>query len=335
MSAVVSRATPALAAPARSKAADFFFRKGEPMIWIAGSGLAISLLLIFGLLALVALRGLGFFWPRPLVLLETRDGKRVLGEILSREAIPEAKDGAHRIRVKIANRDLNGLDFRWIDEKEITARETPLNALLLERQEYGNFHGFLKELRRGDEVVGGADAAGLARLRAEQERVRPAFESLRETESKEVGAINAALGRDRLSVRRAELKKSPDLERLKLASAARQSELRRRYESLRERLETQRRELAKVVATFVDAEGKSKTVAVRDIVRIVTPNSLVGREGGRVFSRGFLLDDPRGDTKAGSSPRSSAPSSGSSSRRPSQSRRRRRGLYLRSTQGRS
>jgi len=277
-------------------ARDFFFKKGEPMIWLAGTGLAVSLLLIFGLLTLVAVRGLGFFWPQPLVLIETADGKRVLGEILTREPVPEAKDGGQRIRVKIANRDLNGLDFRWIEEKEIAKRDTPPNALLLERQEYGNFHGFLKELRRGDEAIGGADAAGLARLEAEQARIRPAFEGLREMEKKEVGAINAALERDRLAVRRAEMKKDPDLEKLHAASAARQAELKRRYEDLRERLESQRRELSKVVATFVDANGKSKAVPVRDLVRIVAPNGAsVWTKAGVYLSRlrEFVLDDPR------------------------------------------
>jgi phosphate transport system permease protein len=277
-------------------ARDFFFRKGEPMIWLAGSGLAVSLLLIFGLLALVAVRGLGFFWPRPLVLVETADGTRVLGEILTREPVPDAKDGAHRIRVKIANRDLNGLDFRWIDEKEIVRRDTPANALLLERQEYGNFHGFLQDLRRGDETIGGADAAGLARLETEQARIRPAWEALREAERKEVGAINAALERDRLIVRRAELKKDPGIDKLRVASAARQAELKRRYDDLRDRIESQRRELSKVVATFVDAGGKSKTIPVRDLVRIVSPNAASFWTKTGVYlsrAREFVLDEPR------------------------------------------
>lgn len=277
-------------------ARDFFFRKGEPMIWLAGSGLAAALLLIFGLLALVAVRGLGIFWPRPLVLVETKDGKRVLGEVLAREPVPDAKDGAQRIRVKIGNRDLNGLDFRWIEEKDIAKRETLPNALLLERQEYGNFHGFLEELRRGDETIGGADAAGVARLVAEQARVRPAFVALGETEKKDVGAINAALERDRLSLRRAELNGAPGLERLRAASAAHQSELKRRYEDLRERLEAQRRDLSRLTATVVDADGKSKTVPLRDVVRIVQPNAAsVWTKAGVYLSRlrEFVLDEPR------------------------------------------
>ncbi|HEX5854171.1 MAG TPA: hypothetical protein VFZ57_01010, partial [Thermoanaerobaculia bacterium] len=249
-------AIPAVGAPHRTTLAEFLFRKGEPMIWLAGAGLSVSLLLIFGLLALVAVRGLGFFWPHALVQLETKDGRRVLGEILSREPMPDVKDRVNpptRIRVKIANRDLNGLDFRWIEEIDIVRRDLPPNAILVERQEYGNFHGFLKELRRGEEVLGGADAAGLIRLAEMQKKIRPAFEELRSSEKKDVGTINAALERDRLAVRRAELKNDPDLAKLGAASEAHQAELRRRYEDLRERLEARRRSNAAVNATLIDA----------------------------------------------------------------------------------
>ena len=291
-------AVPATAAPRRTTLAEFLFRKGEPMIWLAGAGLSISLLLIFGLLALVAVRGLGFFWPHALVQIETKDGRKVLGEILSREPMPDAKEKTPpmRIRVKIANRDLNGLDFRWIEEKDIVRTDAPANALVVERQEYGNFHGFLKDIRRGDEVLGGADAAGLARLKELQRKIRPAFEELRETEKKEVGAINAALERDRLALRRAELEKEPGLARHRVANEAHQAELKRRYEEIRERLEARRKENAAVSATLVDAEGKSKTVPVFGMVRIVQPNAeSVAQKIGVYLSRirEFVFDEPR------------------------------------------
>ena len=293
-----SEAIPAQAAPRRTTLGEFLFRKGEPMIWLAGAGLSVSLLLIFGLLALVAVRGLGFFWPHPLVEIQTKDGRKVLGEILSREPMPDAKGEAPpmRIRVKIANRDLNGLDFRWIEEKDIVRTEVPANALLVERQEYGNFHGFLKDLRRGDEVLGGADAAGLVRLKEMQKSLRPAFEELRETEKTEVGAINAALERDRLALRRAELRKDADLATRRVANDAHQTELKRRYESVRERIEARRRENAAVSATLVDAEGKSKTVPVNGIVRIVQPNAASFPEKIGVYLsriREFVFDEPR------------------------------------------
>lgn len=277
-------------------ARTFLFKKGEPMIWLAGAGLAVSLILIAGLLVLVAARGLGSFWPRPLTLIETKDGKRWLGEILTVEPMPDRKDAARRIRVKIGNRDLNGLDFKWIDEPEVVRSETPGNALLLERQEYGNFHGFLKEIRVGDQVVAAGDAAGLARLRRLQSEIRPRFNANREVEKKDVGAINTELERQRLVLRRAELAHAPDLARVRQTTESRISELKRRYEALRERLENERRDLSATTAVLIDAQGKAKSTPVRDIVRIVTPNDLsVAGKLGVYASRlaEFVADEPR------------------------------------------
>ncbi|MGZ5426060.1 MAG: phosphate ABC transporter permease PstA, partial [Thermoanaerobaculia bacterium] len=204
--------------------------------------------------------------------------------------------GAQRIRVKIGNRDLNGLDFKWIDEPDVVKSETPDNALLLERQEYGNFHGFLKEIRVGDQVVASGDAAGLMRLRRLQSEIRPRFDANREVEKKDVGAINAEIERQRLALRRAELSRAPDLERTRQTSESRIIELKRRYEALRERLESERRNLSGTTAVLVDAEGKAKATPVRDIVRIVTPNdlSLLGKL--RVYASRlaeFVADEPR------------------------------------------
>ncbi|HSB37192.1 MAG TPA: phosphate ABC transporter permease PstA [Thermoanaerobaculia bacterium] len=288
-----------LSAPLKSRRrelTDFFFRKGEPMIWLAGAGLAVSLILVIGLLVLVAARGLGSFWPRPLTLIETKDGNRWLGEVLTREPIPDRRDGATRIRVKIGNRDLYGLDFKWIDEPDVVKSETPSHALLLERQEYGNFHGFLREIRVGDQVVASGDAAGLARLRRFQSEIRPRFDANREAEKKDVGAINADLEKQRLVLRRAELSQAPDLARVRQTSESRISELERLYEALRERLENERKDLSSATAVLVDAQGKAKTMPVRDIVRIVSPNDLSFFGKIRVYGSRFaefVSDEPR------------------------------------------
>ena len=287
-----------LARPAAARLSEFLFRRGEPMIWLTGAGLAASLIMIFGLLGLVAVKGLGFFWPRPLVRIETSDGKKVLGEVLSTEKMPsdEGKAAGSRIRVKIGNRDLYGLDFRWIPVADITKRDTPKEALLLERQEYGNFHGFLKEIRRGSEVLAVGDEKGLALLSSLQKDLRPRFVDLNEKERKDVGAINALIEAERLRLRRAELAGATDVAAVRTATEARLTELRKRYESERERIETSRHEVSATSSVFRDAAGREKTVLLRDIVRIVRPNdlSLAGKASvylSRVWE--FVSGDPR------------------------------------------
>ena len=41
-----------------------FWRGGELFVWMTASGVAISLLMVAGMLVLIMVNGLGQFWPR-------------------------------------------------------------------------------------------------------------------------------------------------------------------------------------------------------------------------------------------------------------------------------
>ena len=278
----------------------FLFRRGEPMIWLAGSGLGICLLMIGGLLVLVGAKGLDIFWPRELTRIKTTDGKVVLGEILGRERAADAggagEAAGYRIRVKIGNRDLNGLDYRWIDESAIVSRDVPPDALLLERQEYGNFHGFLKEIRQDGKVMAPGPAGAVATFRELQSRIRPAFVRLGETEKRDVGRISSRLEKERLELRNREKEGGPSADAFGAESAKRTAGLKARYEELRARLETERAALLAHRVVVTDAAGKEKELPVADVVRIVAPNSLsVPGKLGVYLSRlwEFVSGDPR------------------------------------------
>ena len=98
---------------------------GEGWVWFTGSALGICLLMVGGLLALILVQGLGFFWPSPLRRVALKDGSVFLGELVEREPIPAP--GApehhtrHRIQLKVGTRDLLGFDFRWIDEAKTSS----------------------------------------------------------------------------------------------------------------------------------------------------------------------------------------------------------------------
>ena len=51
-----------------------FIRSGDPFVWLAGSALALCLLMIAGLVGVVLYNGLGFFWARDLVRVELNGG---------------------------------------------------------------------------------------------------------------------------------------------------------------------------------------------------------------------------------------------------------------------
>jgi len=127
-----------------------FMASGELFIWGCGAGLSISLLMIGGLLVLILLNGFGYFWPADLYELTLKDGKHVIGQLAGEEVGPK---GIPRIRMKIGNRDLYGLDYRWINTDQIIERATPVDLVMVERREWGNFYGRLRTLVKEDQVV--------------------------------------------------------------------------------------------------------------------------------------------------------------------------------------
>lgn len=133
-----------------------FLGSGELFIWGCGAGLSLSLLLIGGLLLFILINGFGYFWPADLVELTLKDGKHMIGQLAGEEMSPQ---GIPRIRIKIGNRDLYGLDYRWISTDQIVERTMPVDLVMVERREWGNFYGRLRTLvKEGQIVAEGQDA---------------------------------------------------------------------------------------------------------------------------------------------------------------------------------
>lgn len=127
-----------------------FMASGELFIWGCGAGLSLSLFMIAGLMVLILISGMGYFWPADLVELTLKDGKHVIGQLAGEDVSPK---GIPRIRMKIGNRDLYGLDYRWINTDQIVERATPADLVMVERREWGNFYGRLKAILKEDQVV--------------------------------------------------------------------------------------------------------------------------------------------------------------------------------------
>jgi phosphate transport system permease protein len=113
------------------------------IVWATGLALSLILFLTLLLFYVVMANGLAVFWPKKVALATLKDGQSLLGEIVQEETIPHTDN--KRLQFKIGNRDLYGLDFKWVDAAEITGLSYPKDVHVLERQEYGNFYGFLSE----------------------------------------------------------------------------------------------------------------------------------------------------------------------------------------------
>ena len=185
------------------------FRSGEPFIWVTGSALALAVLMVAGLLWLVLANGLGFFWPADIHAFTLEDGRVVAGRLAARERIPDpgAAPGTPerwRIKVKQANRDVTGEDFVWIDESAIRSTARPGDVIALERREWGDFYGWVKEVREGEKVIASGREASWKALGGLLPKALAVHEEALAIEKDRIGKVNFEKEKLRLAGKRLE-----------------------------------------------------------------------------------------------------------------------------------
>jgi phosphate transport system permease protein len=266
---------------------------GEPFIWLTGGALTMALLLVAGLIGLIFYNGTGFFWPKSVARVTLTDGAVLTGQIVEREVVPD-KPGQFRIKLKVANRDLYGADFQWVDESTIARREYPLDVTVIERTEWGLLIGTIKEVRDGGRAIAVGGAAGWADIQkrlAETERVR---RQIRRIEKVDIGAVNARQEAVRLKLKGLELKGITSGSQVE-ALNAQLGPLQEQYQALAARLAELRKTQSITVVVAGDG-GKEKDLPLSQVVSVKFPNSMglvakaVDYVGG---AWNFIADDPR------------------------------------------
>ena len=62
-----------------------WLRSGEPMIWLNAAAVSVSIIAVVGLLLLLAVRGLGHFWPADVLSVDVEyqgQTRALLGEVV-------------------------------------------------------------------------------------------------------------------------------------------------------------------------------------------------------------------------------------------------------------
>lgn len=267
-----------------------WWRRGSGLVWFSGATLALSLLMIGGLVGYIAVKGLGFFWPAALVQVTTPEGP-VLGEISGHEKA-QGED-VEKIQFHVGNRDVFGQDFRWLPATALHDFTTPSDVVLVERLEYGPFIGRIKSLDQGGQALAQGEAARAA-IDARLAGAISLSRSIRRIEKKEVGGLNSQIEALRLEQRRQEARGANPAQLAALAQKSQQ--LQAAYGAAEARLAALRQQAGAVTVTLATVDGQAKTLPLASIVRMV-PNNALGVVGkskvylARLWE--FLWDDPR------------------------------------------
>jgi phosphate transport system permease protein len=315
------RVTPAASRKPRRKSAPALRAFGEPLLWLTSGGLAISLLMIAGLLALVVRQGVATFVALPVVRLELAGGGVAMGEVTREEwfrpdartvaALPEAAreaaartiehaDGWSKRRLlRTGNFELTGEHFRWIDDAAVVRETLPPWAVVVERRAWGRFYGEVTGFEVDGAVVTSEPSAAMERLEDTLGEVDERRDERRELETDEIGSRNAELEQARLAVRRAERRHgrtSPEHAAAQGEAAALEERLAESFADIRARIDTLDRENRRYALLLRTADGRDAKLPLADIVRAYAANSLGPAGQASVYLsrwKEFLSDVPR------------------------------------------
>ena len=286
------------------------FKGGEPWIWMTGGAVALSLLAVYGVVWMTAAQGLGHWWPKPLVetTITAPDGssQRVVGELRDSEEISlhrlresgytiDSKDKyTSRYLFKQGNRDVYGIDFKWIPAPLLSEFKYPKDVISIERHEWGSFFGYLKSVKENRKVVA-EGAAAWAEVQKRLLRSNELFDEILSIEKHDIGKVNYQLERLRLKQRKLELKGD-----LTEAVQAEIDEERAIYDAqfakLKSRLDALRAENQRDSLTAEVQDGKVIEIPFAKIADVIQPNDMsVIQKVGYYLTKfyEFIVDDPR------------------------------------------
>ena len=258
-----------------------FFRRGDGLIWMTCSAIALSIALVLGLLGLVVANGMGYFWPADVLTLQRKDAPPLLGVIADHQAARHDASGRllerAQTQVKVGNRELYGFDFIWLPDEEITGRTQDPAAAQVERQEYGDFFGFLRAIEHNGERIAQGENAWPS-LRKHHPDTRGLAERSAAMQKHDIGEINARIQKAELRLRVLAREAAESGQPIDTAAEAairtELADLQNRYESLRTEAAFLAEHAAAYVAIFETADGQEARIPLAQIVRAFQPNRM-------------------------------------------------------------
>ncbi|WP_336509804.1 phosphate ABC transporter permease PstA [Stutzerimonas kunmingensis] len=286
-------------------------KSGTPWIWMNAGAVSIAVIMTLGLLAIIAVRGLAHFWPADVIVADySMPGAemRVLaGEVVQAEEVPRARLAASGLPVnveggefmtrellKVGNRDVYGADFSWVVGEWLSNQRTPADLMVLERREWGNFYGFLLNVKEAGQLVAEGEGAW-NELQARIDRVDELHTQISRIEKVEIGRINHGLERLRLKTRQLELR-----DRLDAAAQAdldaERAHWDAEYRVLEEKLVALQQQFNRDSITVRTADGREQEITLGKVVRAFQPNAMSTPEKlvfyfAKLWE--FVSDEPR------------------------------------------
>lgn len=283
-----------------------FFKSGDFFIWLTGLGLGIALFMISGLLFLITYNSFDYLFPKKIIKVTLKDGNAYYGQIQKKETIPNSvlpdslKDkDLYRIQLKIANRDLYGFDFIWIEEQNIQKIQDNIPEIVnIERIEFGNFFGIIKAIKQEETIL--YEQQNLIQQKLPQliENASDLRKQITKMEKKDVGEINYNIEKLRLEIKKIQFyEKKTKISLEKIAQIeAKIKNYEKQYELLKNKIDILQEKNETYSIVVADANETEKTIPLSAIVYLTYPNNMNFWEKISYFLHKlteFIFEEPR------------------------------------------
>ncbi len=286
-----------------------WFKKGEHWIWFSASAVSISVVLVIGLILMISYRGLVHFWPSPVYTFDVNNNgqiETIVGEVhrqTVKEIVIKTEDGqlirkeTPRYLMKIGNRDIHGIDFRWVDAVDIVNQQKQIasNVVVIERYRWGNVYGYFDTLTHDGKTlkIDDSNMDLVNKLLGSSNKIHYDISYI---EKITLGTISHKLAKMRLEQRKLEFD-GGFTEKIANEFILERARLEEQFVKGQKELAVlrkQKSDLGEITLTIAD--GRSIHVPIKNIVEFWQPNEMsLLAETGFFFRSigGFLSEHPR------------------------------------------
>ncbi len=279
---------------------------GESFVWFTSMGLAIGLIMVVFLLVLIVANGVRVFWPDRTAVIKLKEGSSarinnqqyLAGNILKKQERMGSRDSAnpeYELQLFIGNKDIYGLGFKFIDEKDIVEIQYPKEMIEIERLEYGDALGIPLSLDiKGSGLITGSDPQFAGKLKSVVQEIRSRWKEIEKIEKGQIGSINREM--EKLRIRQKVLQQRQKSAGQLKEIEGRLGKLQAEYEILAAKASELRSKQYEDHLKYKLVSGEEKDLATGQIVSYFYPNQLSWLQRVGLFMKGlwvFISDEPR------------------------------------------
>ncbi len=286
---------------------------GSPYVWLNAGAVSICVVMVIGLILLIAVRGLGYFWPANVVVFDYHAqpdsaAVRMMGEFIEEESVSPARAGypdyddpiIKRHLIKTGNRMVYGIDFVWVLDAGIKKPIFPESAMVVEHREQGNVYGFLTTVQQDGKILNASEQTKFVLSQILQKN-NAVLADIQHIEKKLIGAINYKM--EKLRLKKSSMTQADETDPKKLQALEREQErLQAEYNQYTAQLDNLYQIAHNASMMITTADGHDININLAKVVRIYSPNSMGLLAKLKFYFEKlweFLTDEPREANMAG------------------------------------